>query len=164
MKREQIQEKFRQLVERTRNGKADERRAAEPQIKEMAEEYPWLRDYARWLGLTEFPGLVTREYPWLAPPARAAAAKTLPTDIPGRTRRAAVVSKDRPKTVPSCATGAWVKPPTAPGFEYRQCYKPNCKCMNGGAWHGPYHYRKQRQGSVVRSEYGGRKIVSETNK
>lgn len=154
MKREQIQKKFHQLVERTRHGKAGERRGAETLIKGMVEAYPWLRDYARLLGLTEFPGL-TREFPWLAPAAQDAAAKTRPTDAPVRTRRAAAVSKDRPKTAPSCATWEWVKPTTAPGLEYRQCYKHNCKCMNGGAWHGPYRYAKQRHGAKVSSEYVG---------
>jgi len=39
-------------------------------------------------------------------------------------------------------------------FGYRQCYKPNYRCMQGGAWHGPYRYRKQRDGVVVRARYG----------
>jgi hypothetical protein len=29
--------------------------------------------------------------------------------------------------------------------------------MNGGAWHGPYAYRKQRRGAKVNSEYVGLK-------
>jgi hypothetical protein len=46
----------------------------------------------------------------------------------------------------------WVKPPTQPGFEYRQCYK-NCHCMKGGPWHGPYRYRKVWFHGGVSSEY-----------
>jgi len=46
----------------------------------------------------------------------------------------------------------WVKPPTRPGFEYRQCYK-NCHCMKGGPWHGPYRYRKVWFNGSVSSEY-----------
>jgi hypothetical protein len=161
MKREQIQQRFRQAVERSRHGKAGERRAAEGLMKEMVVEYPWLRDYARLLGLSEFPGL-TREFPWLAPPAaatnppaKASPVKTRHTDAPGPTKRAAAVSQERQKSRLSSATEAWVKPPPAPGLEYRQCYKRNCKCMNGGAWHGPYAYRKQRRGAKVSSEYIG---------
>ena len=65
------------------------------------------------------------------------------------------------KTSQSCATEQavpWVKPPTEAGFEYRQCYKPRCRCMKGGAWHGPYQYRKERRGAEVHSEYLGREV------
>jgi hypothetical protein len=158
MKREQIQEKFRQAVEQTRHGKAAARRAAETTLKGMVEVYPWLRDYARLLGLSEFPGL-TREFPWLAPPAKdpikPPAAKTRLTDAPGRAAGDAAVAGHGRKTRQSCAT-AWVKPPAVRGYEYRQCYKPNCKCMKGGAWHGPYRYDKRRNGQQVHSEYVGK--------
>jgi hypothetical protein len=151
MKREQLQEKFHQLVERSRHGKAGERHAAKTQIEGMVEEYPWLRDYARLLGLTDFPGL-TREFPWLAPPASATAAKTRHAKPTGRIARGAAASLVRPRHE-SCATETWVKPPLPAGFEYRQCYKPNCKCMKGGAWHGPYRYTKLRDGATVHSLY-----------
>jgi hypothetical protein len=159
MKREQIQENFRQSVELSRHGTASERRTAATTLKKMIETYPWLCDYARLLGLTEFPGL-TREFPWLAPLAYASAAQTNHVEPPGRAVGAARSRRGR-TTTQSCATEEWVKPPTTPGLEYRQCYKPNCQCMNGGAWHGPYRYRKQRRGSMVRSEYIGREIASE---
>lgn len=199
MTREQIQEKFKAAAEAARRGTAGKRRSAEASVKRMVERYSWLRDYARLMSLSDMPGL-TREFPWLAPPAKAlakkavtktrhvngrghvadgaavsgqrpqtaqscateppakaSAAKTRHTDAPGRADRGVAVSKHGRKTTESCATEPWVKPATEPGFEYRQCYKPNCKCMNGGAWHGPYRYRKQRIGAVVRSEYiGGR--------
>jgi hypothetical protein len=165
MKREQIQEQFKQSVERVRNGAAGRRRATETKLKGMVATYPWLRDYARLMGLSLMPGL-TREFPWLAP-AKAStkqpAMETRHTDATGPMKRGAVVSKERPQSRKSCATEAWVKPPTAPGLEYRQCYKRNCRCMNGGDWHGPYAYRKQRSGAVVRSEYLGREITSKPN-
>jgi hypothetical protein len=66
----------------------------------------------------------------------------------GRADRGAAVSKP------------WVKPLTEPGYEYRQCYKANCRCMRGGAWHGPYRYHKQRRGEAVHSGYLGREVHS----
>jgi hypothetical protein len=154
MKREQIQEKFHQLVERSRHGTASERRTAVTTLKGMVDVYPWLRDYARLLGLTEFPGL-THEFPWLAPKAQASVAQTRHIEPQGRATGSAARSRQEHKTAKSCATEEWVKPPTAPGLEYRQCYKRNCRCMKGGAWHGPYRYAKQRRGAKVSSEYVG---------
>ena len=50
----------------------------------------------------------------------------------------------------------WRKPPTAAGWEWRQCYKRTCHCMKGGTWHGPYRYRKRRRKHTVSSVYGGK--------
>lgn len=165
MKRDQIQAKFKSTAERARQGAAGERRAAVAMLKGMIETYPWLRDYARLLGLSLAPGL-TREFPWLAPPAKASAAKTRRTEPPGRARDRAAVSKKRPKKQKSCArqaAGAWVKPPAPAGFEYRQCYKEKCHCMRGGPWHGPYRYAKRWRSGKVSSEYLGRETASESN-
>jgi len=162
MTREQIKKRFKTAAERARQGAAGERRAAVATLKGMIERHPWLRDYARLFGLSLAPGL-TREFPWLAPPAKAFAAKTRHTKPSGRALRGAAVSEYRPKSRKSCATEAWVKPSAPAGYEYKQCHKPTCHCMNGGAWHGPYRYRKVRRGAVVSSEYVGRQIVSETN-
>jgi len=41
-------------------------------------------------------------------------------------------------------------------WEFRTCGKKSCRCMNGGAKHGPYKYSKQRVGKTVRSIYRGR--------
>lgn len=48
------------------------------------------------------------------------------------------------------------------GFEFRQCWKPACRCMRGGAWHGPYRYAKRqrgkgRKGRTVYSVYQGKR-------
>jgi hypothetical protein len=77
-----------------------------------------LRDYARLMSLSDMPGL-TREFPWLAPVAKASAAKTSKDN-----------GKERSGTKPPAK---WMKPPTEAGYEYRQCYKPRCRCMKGGA-------------------------------
>lgn len=42
------------------------------------------------------------------------------------------------------------------GWEYRTCGKDRCRCMRGGAPHGPYRYAKRREGKTVRSIYMGR--------
>jgi hypothetical protein len=169
MKREQIQAKFKATAERARQGAAGERRAAVATLKGMLTVYPWLRDYARLIGLTLMPGL-TREFPWLAPPAKVSVAKTRHTEPPGGARDRAAVSKDGRKKQESCAreasraeaSGAWVKPPAPAGYEYRQCYKDKCHCMRGGAWHGPYRYAKHWRSGKVSSEYLGREIASKT--
>ena len=162
MKRGQIQEKFKAAADRARQGAAGERRAAVATLKGMIEIYPWLRDYARLLGLSLTPGL-TREFPWLAPPPETSAAKTRHRDAPERASNSAAVSKDLPKKQKSCARLAWVKPPTPPGFEYRQCYKPKCHCMRGGAWHGPYRYAKHWRQGKVSSEYLGSQVANDVS-
>jgi len=163
MKREQIQQKFRVAAERAREGSAGERRAAAAALELMIRRYPWLRDYGRLLGLTQISGL-TREFPWLAQPSDASAAKTRRIDAPGRVSNDAVVSKDMPKKQKSCARTAWVKPPTPPGFEYRQCYKAKCHCMRGGPWHGPYRYAKRWRQGKVSSEYLGNQIANDVSR
>jgi hypothetical protein len=30
------------------------------------------------------------------------------------------------------------------GWQFRRCSKPRCRCMNGGAPHGPYRYTHRR--------------------
>lgn len=162
MKREQLQQKFKANVERVRQGAAGERRKAMQVLKGMIVTYPWLRDYARLLGLSLAPGL-TREFPWLAPPAKSSAAKTRRREPPGRARPGAKASKEPPKKQKSCAMAVWVKPPTPAGWEYRQCYKEKCHCMRGGPWHGPYRYAKRWRSGKVSSEYLGRETVSESN-
>lgn len=159
MKREQIQAKFKATADRARQG-ASERRAAAAKLKGMIAVYPWLRDYARLIGLTLVPGL-TREFPWLAPPARNSATKTRHIDAPGPALNGAAVSKDSPKKQKSCARPAWVKPATPAGWEYRQCYKAKCHCMRGGAWHGPYRYAKRWRQGKVSSVYLGDQIASD---
>jgi len=57
-----------------------------------------------------------------------------------------------------------VKPPTPSGYEYKQCHKPTCHCMKGGAWHGPYRYRKVRRGAIVSSEYLGSEVVNDVSR
>jgi hypothetical protein len=164
MKREQIQEKFKRAVEQARRATTGERHTAVATLKRMIERNPWLRDYARLLGLSLAPGL-TREFPWLAPAAKASAAKTRHAEPPGRASYRAAISEQRPKSRKSCATEVWVKPSTTPaGYEYKQCHKPTCHCMKGGAWHGPYFYRKVRRGAIVTSEYVGRNqgVVDDT--
>lgn len=42
------------------------------------------------------------------------------------------------------------------GWEYRRCWKARCRCMRGGAPHGPYKYGKVRRGNKVNSVYLGR--------
>jgi hypothetical protein len=163
MKREQTQAKFKATAERGRQGGAAERRAAVATLKGMIEIYPWLRDYARLLGLSLAPGL-TREFPWLEPPAKVSAAKTRRTKPPGRARHRAAVSKDPANHEESCASTAWVKPPTPAGFEYRQCYKAKCHCMRGGAWHGPYRYAKHWRQGKVSSEYLGNQVASDVSR
>src|SRR5215470_6069275 len=112
MKREQIQAKFKQTAELARRGTAGERHAAEATLKGMIAVYPWLRDFARLMGLSLMPG-ITREFPWLAP-AKASAAKTRRAGGRGRVLRGAAASKHGRKTSQSCATeqaAPWVKPP-----------------------------------------------------
>lgn len=41
-------------------------------------------------------------------------------------------------------------------WEYRTCGKARCRCMRGGAKHGPYKYGKVRSGRKVSSVYLGR--------
>jgi len=155
MKREQIQQKFERTAGLARGAGGARRRAVVATLKEMIAAYPWLRDYARLLGLSLAPGL-TREFPWLAPPAEASAGKTRHAKPPGGVARRAVVPADRRKSRKSCATEPWVKPATPAGYEYKQCHKPTCRCMRGGAWHGPYRYHKRRDGKRVHSDYVGR--------
>lgn len=42
-------------------------------------------------------------------------------------------------------------------WEYRKCGKPNCHCARASSpSHGPYKYRKERDGKTVRSVYIGK--------
>jgi len=163
MKRGQIQERFKTVADLARKGAAGARRAAVTELKRMIERHPWLRDYARLLGLSVAPGL-TREFPWLAPPVEVSAAKTRHTKPPGRALPGEAISKHHSKSRKSCATEIWVKPPTPSGYEYKQCHKPTCHCMKGGAWHGPYRYRKVRRGAIVSSEYLGSEVVNDVSR
>jgi hypothetical protein len=50
------------------------------------------------------------------------------------------------------------------GWQFRRCSKPRCRCMNGGAPHGPYRYgrrpteRVRRPGTVAYSSvYQGKR-------
>jgi hypothetical protein len=155
MKRERIQNKFKATLVQARTGAAGQRRAAEASLKGMVAVYPWLRDYAALLGDTEFAGVahVTKDFPWLKPSEKASPKKAA-TKLPAKRRQAKAPMGAPPtqQTDKSCATG-WIKPPTPAGYEYRQCYKPFCRCMRGGAWHGPYRYGKTRDGATVRSLY-----------
>lgn len=43
------------------------------------------------------------------------------------------------------------------GWEYRSCGKKSCHCMRDGSKHGPYKYRKRRDGKKISSIYGGKR-------
>lgn len=159
MKREQVQEQLKTVIECWRNARSlSVQRDAQRQARQLLKTYPWLADFAALHGI-EASGTRTKAFPWLAPPADG---KTRHTDAPGRAVPDAAVSKERRKKPKSCATG-WTKPPTLPGFEYRQCYKPKCHCMKGGAWHGPYRYHKKRKSAKVYSEYLGGVIANDVS-
>lgn len=135
-----IDREFKQLIHKAKLPGARGGRAW-MRLAQLTRQHPRLVDEAR-LHQIKLPGAHTRELP--LPPAAAKEAARKRSHLP----KAATVK-------PSYPTTQW---PAAPpkGYKWMRCGKNNCHCMKGGAWHGPYRYRSERQGDFVRSFYEGK--------
>jgi hypothetical protein len=82
--------------------------------------------------------------------AAAAPARKQPRAKAGKSKRPArtAAAPAAEPRAPQSATYRW---------EYRKCGKPGCHCATDKG-HGPYRYAKRRDGTTVRSVYGGRKF------
>ena len=139
MRRENVEAKFDALVAVLRKVREKRKRqSALTMMKSMVEEHPYLKDRGALFGLNYRP-CITEPLPWLKESMK-------PSPRPSATASAKHSAK------PS----AWAKPQPPRGYKYQQCHKPNCRCMNGGAWHGPYRYRSEREGIHMRSIYEGK--------
>jgi len=139
MRRENVEAKFDALVAVLRKVREKRKRqSALTMMKSMVEEHPYLKDRGALFGLNYRP-CITEPLPWLKESMK-------PSPRPSATASAK----------PSAKPSAWAKPQPPRGYKYQQCHKPNCRCMNGGAWHGPYRYRSEREGVRVRSIYEGK--------